>query len=186
MTTEDDGSTRKTTTTTEATSTTYRFTGWKLVGVSLTTIAITVVLLLALISLGQELDVIGSGKSEGHALGYMIALWMAVVGLAMTAVGVIMLFAELPKEVRKVTTIDAPAGDGPVITGLAPGAPALGGILSSVGEALKDLKGASAALFSGIALLVLSGVIAWQSIPDVPTQPSTPTVQTSTPTPTPT
>lgn len=104
------------------------------------------------------------GVESTRVLANTVAVWLALSGVVVLFVGAFGALADLRKPKATVN----PPSDGQV------GAQALGGagaavigtVVESLGKAFATLKGSSALIVAGIILMVTSGLLAWQSVPE--------------------
>jgi hypothetical protein len=144
-----------------------RFDGKQLRSIAGALGAVLVVLLvvawLAAKSLGL-FETTARGENLTRVLGNTVAVWLALAGVVVLFIGTFAALADLRKP--RLTTPAPPAGGGLQPTGLA--TQAIGAVAEGLGKAFANLKGAAAIIVAGLVLLVMSGLIALDSLPDAP------------------
>lgn len=118
------------------------------------------------------------GVDNTRVLANTVAVWLALTGVVVLFVGAFGALADLRKPKASVPNPPPPAG--PVeAQALGVAAGAIGTVVESLGKAFATLKGSSALIVAGIILMVTSGLLAWQSVPEAACESNLTTTQRS-------
>lgn len=117
------------------------------------------------------------GVDSTRVLANTVAVWLALTGGVVLFVGAFGALADLRKP---KATVPPPPADGVVdAQALGAAAGAIGTVIESLGKAFATLKGSSAIIVAGLILLVTSGLLAWQSVPEAACETNLTTTQRS-------
>lgn len=141
-----------------------RFTPEELGRIAWRLFALFVVLVVAAGLVGWSMGLFSDsarGVNDTRVLGNTVAVWLALAGLAVLFVGVFAALADLtqPKG-ADANSVEAEALAAVPATG------AVAALGKSLGEAFANLKGATAIIVAGLLLVLTSGLLAWQSVPE--------------------
>ena len=164
------------TTTTSTTKEAPRFTGKGAVAAVILTVAAAVAVAVAAGFIADErgfYDKATRGSNNERVLANTISVWLALAGLAHLTAGVIQSLLELQR-IDKTANVETVTTEGLTAKAASPAT----GIIAAIGNALASLKGSSALIFSGVALLITTGLIANGSLGATDEQP-TPTTATT-------
>lgn len=118
------------------------------------------------------------GVDSTRVLANTVAVWLALTGVVVLFVGAFGALADLRKPKASVPNPPPPAG-AVEAQALGVAAGAIGTVVESLGKAFATLKGSSALIVAGIILMVTSGLLAWQSVPEAACESNLTTTQSS-------
>ncbi len=118
------------------------------------------------------------GVDNTRVLANTVAVWLALTGVVVLFVGAFGALADLRKPKASAPSPPPVAG---AVDAQAVGAVAgaIGTVVESLGKAFATLKGSSALIVAGIILMVTSGLLAWQSVPEAACESNLTTTQRS-------
>lgn len=118
------------------------------------------------------------GVDNTRVLANTVAVWLALTGVVVLFVGAFGALADLRKPKASAPNPPPVAGavDAQAVEAVAG---AIGTVVESLGKAFATLKGSSALIVAGIILMVTSGLLAWQSVPEAACESNLTTTQRS-------